>query len=271
MNNRERFEELMNIANSLKSRINSILLNDEWYIDRKEYQNLENNIRSLREISGMIKANEYIVEIADINFFCETVDFCENVFQKIISKEQNEYTIKLLKFIEQANKNLSNLADVSIDIKNRLRKTKLISEKEIFWRIWKVVDLVNGKCLSSEEMKSLKDMGFKNISKEFIELRDIIFDIIESDYMDECDKKYYQEKVMHFIFEGKDSVERNRDRNSDELLEYIRLAIPTKFNVESFLYGLEIASLIEEPSKDKESKVSEEKLLKIIDALDMFN
>lgn len=271
MNNRERFEELMNITNSLKSRINSILLNDEWYSDRKEYQNLENNVRSLREISGMIKANEYTTDITDIDFFCETVDFCESIFQKIISKEQNEYTIKLLKFIEQVNKNLSSLADASINIKNRLRNARSKSEKEKFWRIWKVVDLVNGKCLSQEEMKALKDMGFEHISKEFIELKDIIFNVIESDYMDECDKKYYQEKVMHFIFEGKDSVKRNRDRNPDELLEYIRLTIPMKFNVEGFLYGLEVASLIEESSKDKENKMSEENISKIIDALDLFN
>lgn len=253
MNRREKFENLKGIINSLGRKIDSKISEDKWYYDKKEYYDLENDVKSLREISALLKtSDDYAVDINDdIEFFSNTVKFCDDIFDKIVLKEPNEFTIRLLKFIEQTNKNFEFFKSNLIHLKKKMRRFKSTSKEEDFSNIWGVIDLINNKSLSEEQINNLNKLCFDKISSEFVELRNDIFETIRFDGMDMRDEGYYKKKISSFIFEGKDIVEKNMQRDPDELREYIMLSIPMKFNVEGFLFGLEISSFIKEMSDNK--------------------
>lgn len=126
MDRREKFTNLIKVVDSLREKIEISISDDKWYSDKREYCNLESNIRSLREISALLKVSEdYVINMNDdIDFFCNITEFCDNVFNKIISKEPNESTIKLLKFIEQTNGNFDVFKSALLKFKEFKSKNK---------------------------------------------------------------------------------------------------------------------------------------------------
>lgn len=117
--------------------------------------------------------------------------------------------------------------------------------------LWNFISVMNDEHLSEDEINLLKDIDFGDVADEYLRLRSSIFEKIKDDNMDNADIEFWNSKIDAFIFEGKRIVSKNIKRDKEALCDYMMAIIPLDFNVDSFLYGLNTVSRINQYISEK--------------------
>lgn len=123
-----------------------------------------------------------------------------------------------------------------------------------YCRIWMIVDAFNEGIISFKEIEDFDLRCFQFIDSLFIDLRKDIFNKLElnKEDLEEEYLLYLYEKISDFIFEGRESVENNINKDGDKLESYILETKSLGFDAMGFFKGISLISRLKKYTDDVE-------------------